>query len=209
MKLKKIYLFDLDGVLIDSKKNMQLSWNELSLKNNINVPFSNYFSLIGLPFIQILKKLKIKQKYFKNIEYDFKVNSIKNLKYIKIHKGVLKTLKILKKKKKIVGILTSKEKIRTLKILSKFNIKVDLVLCPYRNLIGKPNPKQINDLAKKIRVSKEKIVYIGDMKVDKLTAKNAKVDYIHANYGYNKNVKSKYLIKNIYDIVRLNLGIEK
>ena len=69
---KKIYLFDLDGVLIDSKKNMQLSWNELSVKNNINVPFSNYFSLIGLPFIQILKKLKIKQKYFKNIEYDFK-----------------------------------------------------------------------------------------------------------------------------------------
>ena len=58
VKLKKIYLFDLDGVLIDSKKNMQLSWNELSVKNNINVPFSNYFSLIGLPFIQILKKLK-------------------------------------------------------------------------------------------------------------------------------------------------------
>ena len=209
MKLKKIYLFDLDGVLIDSKKNMQLSWNELSLKNNINVPFSNYFSLIGLPFIQILKKLKIKQKYFKNIEYDFKVNSIKNLKYIKIHKGVLKTLKILKKKKKIVGILTSKEKIRTLKILSKLNIKVDLVLCPKRNLIGKPNPKQINDLAKKKRVSKEKIVYIGDMKVDKLTAKNAKVDYIHASYGYSKNVKSKYLINNIYEIVRYNFGIDK
>ena len=43
MKLKKIYLFDLDGVLIDSKKNMQLSWNELSVKNNINVPFFKLF----------------------------------------------------------------------------------------------------------------------------------------------------------------------
>ena len=110
MKLKKIFLFDLDGVLIDSKKNMQLSWNELSVKNNINVPFSNYFRLNGLPFIQILKKLKIKQKYFKNIEYDFKINSIKNLKYIKIHKGVLKTLKILKKKKKNCGYTHFKRK---------------------------------------------------------------------------------------------------
>ena len=85
--------------------------------------------------------------------------------------------------------MTSKEKVRTLAILSKLKIKVDIVLCPYKNLKGKPNPKQINHLAKKKRVSKSEIVYVGDMKVDKQTAKNAKVDYIHANYGYSKKLK--------------------
>ena len=72
-----------------------------------------------------------------------------------------------------MGILTSKEKIRTLKILSKFNIKVDLVLCPYRNLIGKPNPKQINDLAKKLEFQRKNSLY-RRYKVDKLTAKMLK-----------------------------------
>ena len=106
-----------------------------------------------------------------------------------------------------MGILTSKEKSRTLKILKKYKIKVDIVLCPIKNLIGKPNPKQINDLSKKTKISKEYSLLIGDMIVDKQTAKNAKIDYIHAKYGYTKKIKSKYSINKINDIVIKNLGI--
>ena len=32
MKDKKLYLFDLDGVIIDSKKNMRLSWDLVNQK---------------------------------------------------------------------------------------------------------------------------------------------------------------------------------
>ena len=54
---------------------------------------------------------------------------------------------------------------------------------------------------------KNEIVYIGDMIVDKQTAKNAKVDYIHVNYGFGKKIKTKYSINKIDDIIRFNLGI--
>lgn len=207
MKKKKIYLFDLDGVLIDSKKNMQVSWEDVNKKYNLKVPFENYFKLIGMPFYIILKKLKIKPANYKKISKEYNINSIENIKYIKLQRGVLKTLDILKKNGKIVGILTSKEKIRTKKILKKLKIKLNLVLCPQRNLIGKPNPKQINELSKKRKIQKNQMVYIGDMSVDKLTAKNAKIDYIHAKYGYSKKIKSKYSIGNIEDIITKNLGL--
>ena len=53
---------------------------------------------------------------------------------------------------------------------------------------------------KKTKISKKNIVYIGDMIVDKQTAKNAKIDYIQKKYGYKK-IKSKYSINKINDIV--------
>ena len=84
---------------------------------------------------------------------------------------------------------------------------MDFVFCPHKNLYGKPHPRQINILSRKTKVSKKEIVYIGDMFVDKQTAKNAKVDYIHANYGYSKKMKSKYSINQIYDIITKNLGL--
>ena len=186
---------------------MQVSWEAVNRKYDLKVSFKDYFKLIGMPFYVILRKLKIKPTNYEKISKEYNLNSIKNIKYIKLQSGVIKTLNILKKNGKIIGILTSKEKIRTKKILKKLKIKLNLVLCPQRNLIGKPNPKQINELSKKRKFQKNQMVYIGDMNVDKLTAKNAKIDYIHAKYGYSKKIKSKYSIKNIEDIISKNLGL--
>ena len=207
MKKKSVYLFDLDGVLIDSKKNMELSWRAVAKKYSLNINFKNYFLHIGLPFFKILSKLKIKKHLYKKISNDYKFNSIKNINHIKLHKGVKKNFFFIKKKKKIIGILTSKEKSRTIKILKKFNIKTNILMCPKNNMRGKPDPKQINELVKKKNISKNKVVFIGDMAVDKLTAKNAKIDYIHAKYGYSKKIKNKYILKKIDDIIDYNLGI--
>ena len=47
---KKIYLFDLDGVILDSKKNMNLAWNSVRKELGIEVEFKEYYSKIGIPF---------------------------------------------------------------------------------------------------------------------------------------------------------------
>ena len=46
----KFFIFDLDGVLFDSKKNMKKSWNSVKKKHKINCSFESYFNKIGLPF---------------------------------------------------------------------------------------------------------------------------------------------------------------
>ena len=67
MKLKniKLVLLDVDGVLIDSRLNMQKSWNKLLKENYVNKPFSEYFKRIGTSFENILLQMGIK-KYKKN-----------------------------------------------------------------------------------------------------------------------------------------------
>jgi len=59
----KLIIFDLDGVLIDSIKNMEFAWKSSCKKTNLTIPFKKYKRLIGLPFIEILKLLKIEKKH--------------------------------------------------------------------------------------------------------------------------------------------------
>ena len=68
---KEIIGFDLDGVIINSLKNMESAWNYTCKKNNLNISFEKYKKLIGLPFTHILKKLKIKKNY-KKIQQDYR-----------------------------------------------------------------------------------------------------------------------------------------
>ena len=50
----KLVLFDLDGVLIDSKENMRCAWI-VKKKFNLKQSFENYFKNIGLPFCYFKK----------------------------------------------------------------------------------------------------------------------------------------------------------
>ena len=43
---KSFLLLDLDGVIFDSKKNMESAWNKTSKKFELNIPFSLYFKNI-------------------------------------------------------------------------------------------------------------------------------------------------------------------
>ena len=71
-------------------------------------------------------------------------------------------------------------------------MKSDVVMIITR----KPKPDKILSIIKKLKIKKDKTVYVGDMMVDKLTAKNAGVDFIHALYGYSSkklNTKIQYI----------------
>lgn len=201
---KKLVIFDLDGVLINSKTNMNISWNYAAYRSKLNISFKSYFKLIGFPFHVILKKLKIDQKKYsyKKIHQDFSQYSIKHINKIKLYNNVKQTLKKIKSKKKIIAILTSKDCIRCKKILKKFNFYFNHIECGNFKKKGKPNPYQLNLILKKFRVLRKEAVYIGDMIPDYLTANNAKIDFIYANYGYGKfNIKNNYKINKIEQLV--------
>lgn len=184
---------------------MRKSWDTVNNKFELNISFKKYFSSIGRDFKNILKKLKIKNKNFDQIEKSFRDESIKNFNEYKLYPGVRRVLNQLKKKKIKIGIVTSKDCIRTRKILRKFSLKFNEVRCSDGKLKGKPKPDKVLSIIKKLKIDKKKTVYVGDMLVDKLTAKNAGVEYIHALYGYSpKIINHKNTIHSFNELIKTN-----
>jgi phosphoglycolate phosphatase len=180
------FIFDLDGVIFDSKKNMNYAWNLTKKKFNLKPDFKEYFKYLGLPFDEILLKLKIKlNKKIKNFYYH---ESQKNINQIKLYKGVKKFLNILAKKKIKFSIVTSKNYMRSKNLLRKFNINPASLHCPRKNIKSKPYPDQLLLAIKKNKFKNKKkyACYVGDTKIDYSAAKAANIDFIFASYGYGK-----------------------
>jgi len=188
-KDSQVIIFDLDGVLIDSKKNMEISWNRTTKKFSLNRSFQKYFQLIGKPFKDILISLGIK-KNFSEIEKKFNLESKKNFNKIRLYRGVLKSLDYIKKKKIIIGIFTSKDRERTMKLLKKLKLNVNFVQCPQKGYKGKPNPDLLNKIIRQHNFQRSKCTYVGDTKFDLVTAKKAKVKFVLAKYGYKIGIRS-------------------
>ncbi len=199
LKKKAFIIFDLDGVIFDSKKNMEFAWNATSKKFNLKINFAKYFSKIGMPFLKILSSLKIKPN--EKIYKCFKESSIKKINLIKPYKGVINEFKYLKKKKIKFSIVTSKDFKRSKFLLNKFKIQPSSIHCPSKNLRGKPYPDQLLYSIKKNRVRAKDAYFVGDTKIDYLAARNAKIKFIFAKYGYGKNNKFyKYKISSFKQI---------
>ena len=83
LKRKKLIIFDLDGVLIDSISNMRAALKMTSLSLKIKLDFSSYIKYLGLPFEIIMKKMGIK-KDIKKIKAKYSYFSKKTLYKIKM-----------------------------------------------------------------------------------------------------------------------------
>ena len=182
---KLLLIFDLDGVIFNSKKNMQSAWIQTSKKFQLNIPFKYYFREIGKPFLEILKSLGVQPKA--DIYEYFKQISLREIDKIKPYKGAVKQLKLLKKNKIKFSIVTSKDIKRTKILLKKFDIKPNTIHCPNNKLRGKPYPDHLLRSVKMNKMKSSNACFIGDTKIDYLAAKRAKIDFIFAKYGYGED----------------------
>ena len=66
----------------------------------------------------------------------------------------------------------------------------------------------VNKALKQLNLSNKECLYVGDSKVDILTAKNAKIKNVSVTYGYQdikvlKTYENDYLIDNIKEIINI------
>ena len=202
MKPKKIdikaVIFDLDGTLIDSDKDIVRLINLIRAKflkkKKINIKkIANYSSIGGNKLIintLSKKKPKFFLKIFRNLYNNIKIR--KDL----IFPGVVNFLRFLKSKKIKIYICTNKPKFLTSKIVKTtiLNKYIDNFFCSDEFNYKKPNKIFFLKILKKIDIKKEKILFIGDSLIDYQFCKNSSLDFIlykNKRISYPKDIYFK------------------
>lgn len=207
MKRYKLYLFDLDGTLLDSDKMIIETFRELYkiYRPDFHPDDSHILQFSGP---QIRESLA---KEFPNEDLEKMLSEYKNrskkfyIKYVRLFPGARELIETLNSKGIKYGIITNKHRYATvytyeLLDLKKFNI-YSVCADDVENL--KPNPEGIYRAMKDFDVSDKKdVIYIGDGLFDYLTAKNAGVDFGFVSWSprYNKEMKIDAKIDDFREI---------
>ncbi len=196
--MSKLFVFDLDGVLIDSLLNMEHSWDAVRVKHEIEVPFAHYKAQIGKPFPDIMKTLGLYDRHLEIYE-TYKTYSRLNIHTIPMYEGVNDTLNELKDQGHKIALCTSKTRETTNILLSKFP-KFDYVSCPQQGLRGKPSPDQLLHTIAMCNVDPKDAVFIGDMMPDLQCATRAGVHFEYAEWGFGE-LECEHSLKSITNLI--------
>jgi len=206
---KSLYIFDLDGTLVNAyiaiQKSLNFTLKELDYKG---VSLRRVKKSVGWGlrlFIEgffkpqdIDKALRIYRKHHKQ--------SLK--KYATLMPFAKKILKSLKSKKKYVAVASNRPTRFTNIILKKLDIRkyIDYVLCADKLRKIKPAPEILKRILRRFKKSRQETVYIGDMVIDLEASRNAHLDSVFIKGGSNtikeiKRFKEAKVISSLNQIL--------
>ncbi|MDP3849685.1 MAG: HAD family hydrolase [Luteolibacter sp.] len=197
--MKRLVLFDLDGVLLHSQENMRQAWDVVLRKTDINQPFEAYFSLIGRPFKDIMACLGVTSDVEK-IEKTYMTASFDFLSQATFFPGVREALAELQQMGVKMGVVTSKDLPRTKAVLAQLDIRFSSVQCPNGKFRGKPSPDHVLVAMAEAGEDPADTLFMGDMETDWQAAQRARIDYVHANWGYGRPLESTPALDSILDL---------
>lgn len=205
--MKKVIVFDLDGTLLDTLKDLQMSVNfalsqyayPLRTLEQVRKDIGNGVAKLiersvpnGICDENYAKCLDLFKDHYRHhynentLPYSGMVDAV-----IKLQKEGYKVTVATNKVIDVAQDLLEEHYIGLLSYIEGDRIGVN----------KKPNPEMIENIMKHYQVTKEEILYIGDTNVDEETALNAGVDYILVTYGYRtkEEIKRTCVCTNLVD----------
>lgn len=183
-------LFDLDGTLSESAKGIRYSLEKtVAQMNKPQIDFSDYTKYVGPPLLntfrgmcgfteeESVKAVSIYQHYY----------STKGMYQNKLYSGIDVVLKTLKENNVKLSVCSSKYELFAENICEYLNIKQYFTaVCGSAKDGSRKEKNQLIPYACEKLVAKldKSTVLIGDTKFDAIGAKETKIDFIGANYGY-------------------------
>lgn len=201
-------IFDLDGTLWDSRKEVCIAWNEVLKDFNIGrkeITVDDMTSCMGLLLVDIGKKL------FPDLEDDLVLKLItscchKENEYLskngaKLYDNLELVLEKLSKKYKLFIVSNCNDGyIESFFASHKLEKYFTDTECPGRTGLNKAENN-------KLIISRNNLkspIYVGDTQGDCNSAKEAGIPFVYAKYGFGKDVKGyDYTIDNIESLLEL------
>lgn len=191
---KKLLIFDVDGTVWDSEKDVYLSFNH-TLKENagFEVDKQQFQELAGMHLGKMFEKVLPDEKKEQSEEYEklykkYYIDEEHFADATDLFDGVKETLTKFKDDGYIMAVASSKPK----RILDKMVERYDIDFFDYvlgteeSNFKHKPDPDIVNYIMSNVGVDQDDTVIIGDSKSDIMTGHNAGIDTIAVTYGYDK-----------------------
>jgi HAD superfamily hydrolase (TIGR01549 family) len=197
--MKRLVLFDLDGVLLHSQENMRQAWDVVLRKTAVNRPFEDYFALIGRPFKDIMAHLGVTTD-LERIEKIYMTASFDFLAQATFFPGVRETLAQIRDSGVKMGVVTSKDAPRTKAVLAQLDIRFVSVQSPNDKFRGKPAPDHVLMAMAEAGEDPCDTLFVGDMETDWETARRAGIDYVHAGWGYGEPIESVHTLHSISEL---------
>lgn len=205
---KKTVLFDLDGVLLNSRPNMERAWKDVQDRSGVTVDFEDYFKNIGRPFSDILAILGLQDRV-DEIEPIYSQSSKDNFDLATFYPFVEESLQKIEDHGIKLGIVTSKDQERTNIVLDRLPVKFSSVQTPNPCFRGKPAPDHLLAAMAELNVDPKDSLFVGDAEVDAMAALRAGIDYCHANWGYGETTLDHVTFLNDIQSLLIFLEIEK
>ncbi|MCW2953849.1 MAG: HAD-superfamily hydrolase, subfamily variant 3 [Conexibacter sp.] len=201
----RLALFDLDGVLVDSRDAMQEAWEAVQRELGVAVPFAAYFREIGRPFADIMERLGLGERR-EEIEGVYRATALRTAARVPAFPGVAAALDRLAVAGVKLGVVTSKARPQTYGTLAQFDVPFETIQTPEDGHPGKPAPWPLLIAASEAHTDVEESVFVGDMAVDCDAARNAGMRFLHAAWGYGRRpagVEQLQSADEIGDLMRL------
>ena len=214
--LKKLYIFDFDGTLLNTIEDSMECFNSVLKSNNLpTYPIDDYSTLVYDDFLDFLRDLADKHEDISVsdifYEFDLKYNKIEKP-HTYVYDGIYEMLDILEAKGIDLAICSNKYEVNLIDLVDEFFGDYDfkVVSGSVLNKPDKPNPYRINEIIDRFNYSKEEVLYIGDKSTDILTGQNSGLDMLFVTWGQSneKDFLSDYplkFIENPIDIANLNI----
>lgn len=204
---KSLYIFDLDGTLVDAYQAIRESLNSaLKTLGYGPVSYSIVKKSVGEGINVFINKFFVREDYEKALSL-YRRHHARNLDHkIFLRPEAEETLSALKRRGRIVAVASNRSQRFCSMILKRLKVikYVDFLLCADKVGKIKPDPEIVFRILKKFKIPQEEAVFVGDMDIDLETAERAGIDGIFIKGGSSPLGKVKKRFKGVNVIASLS-----
>ncbi len=212
----KAVIFDLDGTLLDSLKDIANTCNIILEKRGYKtLSLDDYRRFVGKGVDHLIKRImeasQVEKYLFDDFMADYyEVYKKESIKETEIYPGIEDLLKELIDMGISINVLSNKPHKQVVDLMPiYFDESIfDIIYGKHNDLPAKPDPTLLRKMVKELKLKKNEILYVGDTKTDMETALNAGVASVGVLWGFRDEpelvqAKASYIVSSPNEIVKI------